>query len=170
MGGKGRQGQTPPLPQRLPLGDPGSSKEGLGALAACMGGWVLTEANEPSPGSLEYVLRFTAEGGQQECVRRPLQPRPTWSLSSTPAPSCPCTSLQDLCFLGVLACSGCHNKCNRQLFLAVWGLEVLDQGASRWFLLRPLSWASRRSSPPRVVTGPFLYGSLPVTRGSWLHP
>ena len=73
MGGKGRQGQTPSPPQRLPLGGgPGSSKEGLGALAAYMGSWVLTEANEPSPGCLEYVLRFTAEGRQQEWVRRPL--------------------------------------------------------------------------------------------------
>lgn len=131
-GGKGRQGQTASLPQRLPLEGPGSSKERLGVRAACMGScdqlWL------PGVGAQVHSGRKTAGVG----VRCLPHPSPTWSSSSMPAPSSPCTSLRDPRFLGVLACSHCHHTYNRHLFLTVWRLDIRGQGTGRC-LLRPLS-------------------------------
>ena len=131
--GEGRQGRTASLPQRLPLEGPGSFKERLGVRAACMGScdqlWL------PGVGAQVHSRRKTAGVG----VRCVPHPSPTWSSSSTPAPSSPCASLGGPCFLGVLAHSHCHGTYNSHLFLTVWRLDVRDLGTGRWFLLRPLS-------------------------------
>ena len=89
----------------------------------------------PGVGAQVHSRRKTAGVG----VRCVPHPSPTWSSSSTPAPSSPCASLGGPCFLGVLAHSHCHGTHNRHLFLTVWRLDVRDLGTGRWFLLRPLS-------------------------------
>ena len=160
VGGKGRQGQTASLPQRLPLEGPGSSKERLGVRAACMGScdqlWL------PGVGAQVHSRRKTAGVG----VRCLPHPSPTWSSSSMPAPSSPCASLRDPCFRGVLACSHCHHTYNRHLFLTARRLDI-----RRWLvppeasLLGVLMVIS--SSPHMAFLCAF---SLPMTLGSGPHP